>query len=150
MNRMVKWASIIAIMVGYFFGMAVAGFNVANAQGDGISQPFFGKYNLDGLEVTSDCLYLRAATTSSFEGYYQGYGTVACSNMGTDYLLFNPDSGLIGGENFVFRYHTWSRLVGDSFVPQSGSIDVMGYIRTDTSDGNKKKARICHKEYIRM
>ncbi len=150
MNKIVKLATIVVIMVGYFLGMAVAGFNVAMAQGDGISQPYFGRYRFQGMQITSYNLYLNSATDAMFEGKYDGHGTIACGDLDPNSIVFAPNDLFIGAENFDFTFRRWSRLINDDFVPEIGYIHLVGYIGVDKENGYRKRALISSDEYIRL
>lgn len=150
MNKIVKWASVCIVLIGYCLGMGFAGFNVAMAQGDGISQPYFGRYRYKGEQITRYNLYLNSATDAKFEGKLKGYGTIACGNLDPNSITFAPNDLYVGAENFNFKFRKWSRLIGDGFVAETGSIEVGGYIGVDKENGNRKRAIIYLDEYIRI
>lgn len=149
MNRIVKLAAAVAVAGGYCLGMGAVGYNFASAQGDGISEPFFGLYRHDGDTPVEYNLYLSGATEAMFEGLYTGSGIVVCNDLDPYTIVFTPSDFNLGQENFYFTFTKWSKFYGDHFVAQKGIIEIGGYIGADKEHDNRKRAIISGNEYIR-
>ncbi|MBD5113197.1 MAG: hypothetical protein HDT42_11820 [Ruminococcaceae bacterium] len=151
MKKTFKIMTAMAVYVCFCFGMGATSTNVADASATGIPKNFFGTYHYAGEEHALQkkfLFYITGETSSLFEGPYEGEGIVACSNLDANELVFTAGNWIVGVENqdnFVFKYLTWSKLKGDGFERQLGSIEITGRMKKDASS-----ARISSSEYIRQ
>lgn len=119
-----------AIFVCYCFGMGATSSNVADAAlSTTIMKSFYGSYYLDGNYINGYYWFRlyesNDSVASVFRGKYPNTPVIACSDLNSDDSLYISGTT---GDNLTLIYKKWSKMVGDSFVPETGSTKVIGYL----------------------
>lgn len=127
MKKTFKILTAMAVFVCFCFGMGAASSTVAHAAlSDDIMKSFYGAYYLNGDVTLGALFYFKSINESNFRGEYPTEGKVACTNLNIEKSVYT--SG-ITGDNITLQYDKWSKLIGDSYVPKSDSITIVGYLK---------------------
>lgn len=142
LKRLRRLLTIFTILVCYCSSLCFGIVAEAIAKIDYIPDVYHGSYNCE--TVSNHWIKVTSGTTSVFRGYYAGEGVVACSELNTANILFDPDLQFYG-DNFVFTYDSWASQSGDVFVPESGSIEIGGNFFNRTEE--ERRVRISDRYY---